>query len=360
MSTHPAAAPVAADTLAGCRIVLDCRLLGMGGAGRVTELMLDHFRDEPPAGHWILWGAPERVEPRRFPGAEVVPWSGDPRTLSGQRDLFRVPRGDVVLYSHQIRPLRPGRSVTIIHDTIPLRHGGTPMRCRLKRLYFLAVARASDRVLTDSEFSRDCIERDLGVPRERISVMTFPSDPERAAAVARLRDELCQEERLLYLGRFAPHKNLERLCRAFTASDFAARGGTLVLVGGWDDEADRMREWVDAQGIAGVEVRPTCPDEEIDRLLATSRALVLPSLEEGFGLPAFEAAASGLPVAASRTGAMPLLGEQAVLFDPLDEDAMRDALDTAVSRPARPPAPLETPFADVVLDALRSALDARA
>jgi glycosyltransferase involved in cell wall biosynthesis len=348
------------DPLAGRRIVLDCRLLGMGGAGRVTELLLDHLREEPPAGQWILWGAPDRVEPRRFPGAEAVPWSGDPRTLFGQRDLFRVPRGDVVLYSHQIRPLRPGCSVTIIHDTIPLRHGGTPMRRRLKRLYFRAVARASDRVLTDSEFSRDCIERDLGVPRDRISVMTFPSDPERAAAVARLRGELGQEERLLYLGRFASHKNLERLCRAFVASEFAGRGGTLLLVGGWDDEAERMRAWVDAEGIAGVEVRPTTSDEEIDRLLATSRALVLPSLEEGFGLPAFEAAASGLPVAASRTGAMPLLGEQAALFDPLDEDAMREAIDAAVSRPATGPVPLETSFAEVVLDALRAALTGRA
>ena len=74
----------------------------------------------------------------------------------------------------------------------------------------------------------------------------------------------------------------------------------------------------------------------MDQLLATSRALVLPSLEEGFGLPAFEAAASGLPVAASRTGAIrPFRPEVAVLFDPLDA-----AADSARStgRAALPPA----------------------
>ncbi len=160
--------------------------------------------------------------------------------------------------------------------------------------------------------------------------MTIPHDADRAARIAALRTELGQEERLLYLGRFAPHKNLERLARAFAASGYAARGGTLELVGGWADETERMRRWIAASGIAGVEARAAVDEPELDRLLATSRALVLPSLEEGFGLPAFEAAASGLPVAASRTGALETLRpEDAVLFDPLDEDALRAALDEA-------------------------------
>lgn len=285
-------------------------------------------------------------------------WDGDPRASSGQRDLLRVPRGDVVLYSHQIRPLRPGRSVTVIHDTIPLRHGGTAASRLAKRAFLRAVARVSNQVLTDSDLARRALERDLHLPAERISVMTFPHDPQRSARIAGLRGELGQEDRLLYLGRFAPHKNLERLARAFAASEFATRGGTLELVGGWDDETERMRAWIADSGLARIEARASVDEAELDRLLATSRALVLPSLEEGFGLPAFEAAASGLPVAASRTGAMATLGpEDAVLFDPVDADAMRAALDEAVSRAPHAPWPeRDVGFADVVLRALASAL----
>lgn len=337
--TKQAAAPIWEPTpsaLRGKRIVLDCRWLGLGGAGRVTELVLADFRGSPPPGDWTLWGKPERLRQVLFDGAHVQPAIANPRVWRGQRDVGRVPSADVVVYMHQLRPLRPGTSVTVIHDTIGLRHGGTRATRFAKRLFLLAVARLSSHVITDSAVSAARIMSDLHVPESRITVVRFPQDPERARDRAGLRESLGQEDRLLYLGRFAPHKNLGRLCLAFRASRFSARGGTLWLVGGWEGETERMREWLRTHRIAGVEVRPTCSELEVDRLLATSRALVLPSLEEGFGLPAFEAAACGLPVAASRTGGMvELPPEAAVLFDPLDLDEMTIAIDEATTRPAR-------------------------
>ena len=75
-------------------------------------------------------------------------------------------------------------------------------------------------------------------------------------------------------------------------------------------------------------------EPELDRLFATSRALVQPSLEEGYGLPAVEAAAVGLPVAASRTGYAPEIPAELVTFmDPLDERSIAEAIDVAVARP---------------------------
>jgi glycosyltransferase involved in cell wall biosynthesis len=346
-----------ARVLAGLRIVFDCRWLGLGGAGRVTELLLRCFQTEPPAGRWILWGARERVEPLAFAGAELAPWSGDPRALAGQRDLGRVPAGDIVLYGHQIRPLRPGRSVTLIHDTIPLRYGGNAGTRALKRVFFRAAARLSDHVLTDSAFALECVSRDLDVSPDRVSVLMFPLDFERATAIARLRERLGQEDRLLYLGRFAPHKNLHRLFDAFANSRFAEEGGRLLLAGGWGDEVDATRKHVSRLGLARVEVRGYCSEDEVDRFLATSRALILPSLEEGFGLPAYEAAASGLPVAASRTGALTdLPPERVALFDPRDRDAMTQAIDDATSRGPLEPLPFDAPLANVVLSALAQAI----
>src|SRR3954454_11837855 len=142
-------------------IVLDCRWLGMGGAGRITELLLHEINVDTPPGTWKLWGHPGRIGELAFAGASVSRATGDPRRFWGQHDIASVPRGDVVVYLHQIRPLRPGRSVTFILDTIPLRHGGAAPVRGVKRLFFKTVASLSDRVITISEFSRSAIARDL-------------------------------------------------------------------------------------------------------------------------------------------------------------------------------------------------------
>jgi glycosyltransferase involved in cell wall biosynthesis len=262
-----------------------------------------------------------------------VHWLGDPRSAFGQRDVLSVPRADVSVYMHQVRPLRGGRSLTFVHDTIPLRHGGRlPVRLA-KRAFFAAVVRRSTRIATVSQFSRVSIARDLGVAPVRIAVLPVGAGVGRPDAVRRLRAQLGQQDVLVYVGRFLQHKNLARLLTAFERSAFGRAGGRLVLVGGEGDEVKRLRRLA-ASRAATIDVRGTCSEDELDLLLATSRALVLPSLEEGFGLPAYEAAASGLPVAASATGALTELPPGTVeLLDPHDVDDMAQAIDLATRRP---------------------------
>ena len=330
------------------KVVLDCRWLGLGGAGRVTELLLRELQASPPPGDWTLWGAEHRLAPFAWPGATGAA-GGNPLSWAGQRENVRVPSGDVVVYLHQIRPLRPGRSITLIHDTIPLRHGGSAASRLAKRAFLRAAARLSTEVLTDSEASRRQIVADLGVLPERITVLTLPQDHARAERIAGLRAELGQVDRLLYVGRFAPHKNLERLARVFPRTELAQAGGRLELVGGWAGEVDELRARVEST----VEMRGECSEDELDRLYATSRALVLPSLEEGFGLPAYEAVASGLPVAVSRTGAMAELpADRASVFDPVDEHGMAAAIDVAAQREPTGPIDLGGRLADPVLAAV--------
>ncbi len=349
----------------GPTVALDCRWLGIGGAGRVTELLLAGLRAAPPDGTWLLWGDPARIGEPGIPGARVVAWRGDPTRLMGQADLGRVPRAGVVVYLHQIRPLRPGSSVTVIHDTIPLRHGGSrPVRA-LKRLYLRTAARLSDRIVTVSEASRDAIVRDLGVRRSRIVVTSLGVDDARVARIRSLRAAAAASSAavpsavagdpgvpfVLYVGRFAEHKNLRRASRAFARTAFAGGGGRLVLVGGTTGEAAELSAWSREAGLACVDVRTACPEDELDRLLATCRALLAPSLEEGFGLPAVEAAAAGVPVASSPTGAAPAIpADRLVLLDPYDEGSIAAAIDAAVTLPVPVVswAPRATVAADVV------------
>jgi glycosyltransferase involved in cell wall biosynthesis len=317
----------------------------MGGAGRVTELLLREFQDTPPPGRWILWGRRGQIEPLRFMGTRICGTTVDPRSLMGQRQIASIPAGDLVIYMHQIRPLRPGRSITVIHDTIPLRHGGSIFSRALKRLFFLTAARLSAHVLTDSELSKKSIERDLRVTSDQITVMRFPIDYERAERISALRNVVAQQRALLYIGRFDRHKNLPRLCYAFRRSRFAQEGGRLLLVGGWNGEAERLQRWLDAAGITAADVRGPCSEHDLDQLFASSSALIMPSLEEGYGLPAFEAASAGLPVAVSRTGAMVELPDRlAVHFDANDLEAMTRAIDEVTTRPPREPSRIHQPL----------------
>jgi glycosyltransferase involved in cell wall biosynthesis len=348
----------AAARLRNRTIVLDCRWLGMGGAGRVTELLLREFKVSPPPGEWILWGRRDRIEDFAFEGATLSTTDVDPRSLMGQRLIAAVPRGDVVVYLHQIRPLRPGPSVTVIHDTIQLRHGSGTAKRALKWLFLLSAARLSSQVLTDSELSRDAVRRDLRVPIERITVMRFPIDFERAEQIWRLRQIEEQQKVLLYLGRFDRHKNLHGLCLAFQRSLFARQGGRLLLVGGWEDEVEELRRWINVAGIRSTDARGKCSEQELDQLLASSAALIMPSLEEGYGLPAFEAAATGLPVAVTKTGAMVDLPDSvAIQFDAGDLEGMARAIDEVTGRPSREPSRLVVSnLATAVVTAAASAL----
>jgi glycosyltransferase involved in cell wall biosynthesis len=109
----------------------------------------------------------------------------------------------------------------------------------------------------------------------------------------------------LYVGRFAAHKNLPRLVLAFGRTAFAAGGGRLLLVGGTEAELAELSGRLSPAEAEVVELRRTCPQEELERLLATYLFVVQPSLEEGFGLPAWEAQTCGVPVCVSDGGSLP-------------------------------------------------------
>jgi glycosyltransferase involved in cell wall biosynthesis len=239
---------------------------------------------------------------------------------------------------HQIRPFRPGPSVTLIHDTISLRYGGGRATRLLKRAFVLASARMSTRILTVSHYARRSIERDLGVDGGKISVVAYPVDEEHAERVRALRARLAPRDVALYVGAFARHKNLERLIDAFGSTRFAATGGRLHLVGEESARAEALR--ARAAGDDRIAVEGPCSQQRLEELYATARLLVLPSLEEGFGLPAWEAVCCGLPVAASDTSSLPEATRGlAHTFPPTSVEALAAAIDRA----AQQDAPLELP-----------------
>lgn len=324
-------------------VVMDCRWLGIGGPGRTTELVLRGLADSPPAGRWVLWGPQARTAALAWPGAQVVPIEEDPRVLLGQRRALELPRGDFTVFMHQQRPLRSVPSVTVIYDTIPLHLDRSPSRRRLKRLFLGQVIRTSAQILTISEHSRACIVAELGVAAERVEVLRFPFDDAFAERVRGLRATAAPVDAALFIGGFLPHKNLPRLLAAFAATGYRRRGGRLILVGSSAGQAADLVAGLDRAQRAFVDVRHSLDQDEVDRLYATVRFVVQPSLEEGWGLPAWEGLCAGLPVCASDGGALPeVVAGFSTPFPARSLEAMTAAIDACAEEAAgRGPAAAE-------------------
>jgi glycosyltransferase involved in cell wall biosynthesis len=228
------------------------------------------------------------------------------------------------------------------------------------RAYIRWMARRSTLVTTVSEFSKQSLQEDLGLSPDRIVVVTNAIDHESAARIKELRTAVQPVERVIFVGRDAPHKNLDRLVRGFAATDFAAHGAVLTLAG-VDGQAsiDRLRLLASERG-AKVELPGVVTQDALEQLLASATMLVQPSLEEGFGLPVAEAMAAGIPVAVSTGGALPEIvrGAPVEMFDPHDTDAIADAIERVAASPVAPPAldwPRPRDYAASVLAAIERA-----
>lgn len=305
--------------------LVDCRWLGQGGAGRVTEWFLRGAAQLEPRGRWSLLG-PSGVRAHLWAGASHYQNDSQPKALLGQRAATSLPRSDISLFFHQIRPVTGNPSVTVMYDTIPLRFG--PRR-RLKRIFYRSIAGVSRRIVTMSRFSRDRLVEDLGIAPNKIEIVAMPVDDEFVDRINRKRAREASSAMLLYVGRFAPHKNLARLIEGFRRSSLFRDGGRLALVGGSPSEVTRLTAQYDEQSI---EIAGITDQQRLEELYGSCAAVVMPSLEEGFGLPAWEAMMCSIPVCVSDRGALPEITQGLVEpFPALSTGAIASAIDRAVA-----------------------------
>jgi len=342
--------------------LVDARWLGIGGPGRVAEQFLQGLACIRPPGTWVIWG-PEPVQAYLWDDAIRVPNRYHPKAWYSQRE-FPGPRDfhpRVAYYAHHLRPgwsIAPVE-VTTVHDTIPFRYPPSPRLAPLMRAYISWMARRSTLVVTDSEFSRQSLQDDLGLDPDRIAVLAHAIDHDTAARVRALREQREPEARVVFVGRDAPHKNLDRLVRAFAITELARAGGVLTLAGVDGPAVDRLRA-VAAETGAPVELPGVVSQPALEELLASAALLAQPSLEEGFGLPVAEALAAGIPVAMSTAPALLEItrGAPVQTFDPLSVDAMAAAIDRVAAAPGAVPElewPRPVDFARSVLDAMERA-----
>lgn len=228
-------------------------------------------------------------------------------------------------------PCRRGKRVVTIHDLFFLKHpdlveGET-------RRDFVTLARdhvrRADGVLCVSEYTASEARRLLGVEEEKIAVTPHGVDPVYRVAVGDDEaDEALRRLRLprggvLYVGSSEKRKNLVTLVMAYMTLARRRRLPPLILAGpgsDWAQGGDRVGPQIVATGYLDK------PDLRV--LMAVSSMLVLPSLEEGFGLPVVEAMAAGLPVVCSAGSALAeVAGDAACLVDPHDVNGIARAVE---------------------------------
>ena len=193
---------------------------------------------------------------------------------------------------------------------------------RAERLYrraeYGSAVRRSALVITISEHAARAVVERLGIAETRVRPIHLGIDH----AVFRPGEET-RERFLVYPARAWPHKNHGRLFEAFTVLRERHPDLELVLTS------------YEGPTPAGARSLGHVPRDELARLYRTAAGLVFPSEYEGFGQPPLEAMACGCPVACSDAGSLPeVCGDAARLFDPTSVDAMVEAVEEILARPA--------------------------
>jgi glycosyltransferase involved in cell wall biosynthesis len=269
-------------------------------------------------------------------------------------DLAFDPRPDIFHCTYPL-PLRTKSACNVytIHDLVPLRLPFTTLDNKRKMFRLLKeIAADADHIITVSENSKRDIINLLGVDEKRIT-NTYQAVSFAKEDVERADGEIAEQlagsfglelhEYLLFFGAIEPKKNVGRLIEAYLASGVDV---PLVLVAteGWQNKQESML----LEEVSGNEPRSTATNwarvkrrvrrfrymrpSSLVTLIRGARAVVFPSLYEGFGLPVLEAMVLGTPVVTSRESSLPeIAGEAALLVDPYNADDIARAITTIVN-----------------------------
>ena len=336
------------------------------GFGRFTRELVTHMVRQPRGHEITLVVDRQTADEEAMPSGcrlQVVSTRRQPTRAAsaegarGVGDLWRLARGasacgaDVfffpAVYSY-FPLLRRGPMVVAFHDAIAEEHPRLVLPEWRGRLLWNAktwlARRQATCLLTVSESAREQIVRAFGYPRERIHVVNEAAGPEFRPLEETRREAVDEVRRayglpgdrplLVYVGGLSPHKNLEGLLEAMARLRRRGRAVHLAIVGdptadGFLSSHQSLADRRQALGLADVVTfTGYVPGDHLVSLYNAADAVVLPSFSEGFGLPALEAMACGVPVAASRRGSLPeVVAEGGVFFDPADPEDMATTLE---------------------------------
>ena len=306
------------------RVAVECSRLGRDarGIGRYVRALLPRLLASRAELRLLPFARrrSELDELRHTLGALGVPADrAEPRLFAELRES----EADLWWYPWNVaRPApRAGTVVVTVHDVAPLAYPD-PRRSkwlqnrRWRKLFARTVQRA-DLILTPSHFTASELHRALGVPEAVTRVTPLAADdlhiPPPARDAAALERLGIRAPYVLAVSAVDRRKNLELLDAAMVHVADLLPSATLVRIGPRDpDNAAGTPGWLRSPGFVG--------EDDLASLYRSARAVVMPSLYEGFGLPVLEAMRLGAPVICARTSSLPeVAGDAALYVSPTDE-----------------------------------------
>ena len=316
------------------RICVDARKAFDSGIGVVIQALLAGFQKESLSISAICNSDGQRHRLKTlFP---TFHYSVVRAANYSVKEQFAVPlacRGDLLWSPHYNVPFAAACPVvSTVHDVLPLAcpqlFAGLAKQC-YAQLMFRLCAFKSAAIVCVSQFTARELGRFTGCPARKIRVV---HNGVATCWFGLKREPDLADPFFLYIGNFKPHKNLNRLLAAFEKGSLGVRH-RLVVVGQSEGFITSDQEAIQrAKDAPRVTFAGAVSDEFLGRLMAGASAVILPSVYEGFGLPALEALAAGVPVVASDIPPLKeVCGETAIYCDAMSIDSIAKALNKAAS-----------------------------
>ena len=316
------------------KIGIDARFYNESGVGRYLRNLIQELKDLDKNNEYFIFLLPKDVnefqETKNFRKVEAnFAWYGFAEQFQFPK-LLKKNSLDLVHFPHFNVPVfYPGKFIVTIHDLIHQHFSMkratvlNPFAFKIKQFGYKKVFKnavsKSCKIMVPSNSVRKLLEDEWKVDSGKIIIT--PEGVDAVFLKGSVKPKI-KSPYIFYVGNAHPHKNVEGLITAYLKLREKDHDLKLILTGGDSFFWQRIKK--DHQEV-GIVYTGSVSDENLVALYKNALCLVVPSFEEGFGLPILEAFASGCPVAASRVASLPEVGGNAVLY--FDPSSISDMID---------------------------------
>lgn len=326
-------------------IAIDARNL-FTSTGRVPRKMLEYLQVEDTVNKYIVLLLKKDFDSWQPTAPNFTKMVADfPNyTFSEQLGfswlLYKL-KADLVHFTFQARPILYWRkSLMHVHDLQLMRVKNYDMPWivfEIKQLvYKLTIGimiRLCKKIITPTDFTSEDIKKTLHIPANKIQRIYLAADKIQESPAK--YEQLANKDFLMYVGQSSPYKNIPRLIEAHQLLLNTHPSLYLAISGKKDKFTELYEQTVQEKGYKNVIFTGFVEEGELRWMYEHAKVYVVPSTMEGFGLPGLEAMQYGTPVVSSNATCLPeTYGDAVVYFDPLNTEAMSEAIGSVLNDPA--------------------------